>query len=174
MIGCSPADESKPLRSPPDLADKTNESSHHTDPFTINYGQKYPIAPFNEGSFPLPLALKSFKAPMPSEAGLSMFFDQKIILLPGGDLIYAVQASRAYAALEACSTDRDLAQEVVLAKIPGLLGQPPKFESESFVVDLYCGYSEGGRFIELHLSIFHKPTKEKIVVPDYSDFQGGT
>ncbi|GGD12830.1 hypothetical protein [Halopseudomonas salina] len=170
-IGCSPAEESTSPKPPSNLAANTTEDSKHTNPFTIGYGQEYPIAPLNEDDFPLPLALKGFKAPMPSDAGLSMFFDQEIVLLAETSLIYSVQTSRAYADLEACNFDRDLAQKVVLARIPGLAGETPQFESESFVVDLYCGYSKGGRFVELHLAIFHKPTQEKIAVPDYSDFR---
>jgi hypothetical protein len=171
LLGCSPAEEPSSPKPPPNLVANIAEDSNHTNPFTISYGQEYPIAPLNEDDFPLPLALKGFKAPMPLDAGLSMFFDQEIVLLAETNLIYSVQTSRAYADLEACNVDRDIAQKVVLARIPDLAGDTTQFESESFYVDLYCGYSKGGRFVELHLAIFHKPTKEKIVVPDYSDFQ---
>jgi len=140
-------------------------------PFGIAFGQKFPDGPVNESKFPLPLALEGFKVPMPPAAGLPMFYDYELLLLAQSNLIYSAQASRAYSGIESCISDRDRVAEVVRARIPDLEGGLPKFESEVFAIDLYCGYSEGARFIELNLAIFHKPTKEKIVVPDYSEFQ---
>lgn len=174
LISCLLADQSGSPEQLPNLPTHLSENPNLTNPFAIGYGHEYPVAPFKESNFPLQLALTSFRAPMPSDAGLPMFFDQEIVLVAETNLIYSVQASRAYAALEACVSDRDLVKKVVLEKIPGLagLGEGSKFESEVFSIDLYCGYSGGSRFIELHLVISHKPTKEKIIFPDYSGFQG--
>ena len=169
VLGCSPGNESS-LPTPLPTNTATLEKASVVSPFTIGYGEKYPAPPINESNFPLPLALEGFTAPMPKEAALPMFFDYEIVLLAQTGLVYSIRTSRAYADLDSCNTDMNLAVDTVRSRIPGLKGESPQFESDSFIVDLYCGYSEGGRFVELEFAIFHKPTKEKIVVPDYSEY----